>query len=103
MGARPLRLSLLAVAALLLLAIAVARLVGHDEAGDAASDRAPAARQAAEPAVNPAPRAGSAIAPAPSPPTGEDGSADPLDDFARASAWAAVDLDAVRAAMPNKL
>jgi len=96
---------LLVAAALLLLAVAVVRLaVRRDGAGDVAADRAPAA--AAPPperATGSAPRAAQAVRPTPAPSSSAETAPDPLDDFARASAWASVDFDAVRDAMPNNL
>ena len=103
MTARPLALALLAVAALLLLAVAAARLAGRDEGGDTAPGRAPtAAPSAAAPAADPAHTA-APVRPAPAHTEDDEAADDPLDDFARASAWASVDLDAVREAMPNNI
>lgn len=103
MAARPLARWLLAVAALLLLAVAAVRLAGRDETGDVASGRAPVAAPAAEAASGAPPHPSAPVRPAPTPPADDEAASDPLDDFARASAWASVDLDAVRDAMPNNL
>ena len=100
MAARPLALRLLAVAAILGCVAVVALLASREEAGDVGSDSTPVAAPA--PVARPAPAVAANRKPTAHPPAAEP-EPDPLDDFARANAWAAVDLDTVRDAMPNNL
>jgi len=100
MAVRPRVLPLLLAAAFLLIAVAVAVLARRGSAPEAAPGpvaAAPPAVAATEPEAVPRP-------PAPAAETTTDAAADdPLEDLARAEAWAQVDLEAVRDVMPNNL
>jgi len=102
MAARLRSIRLRVAVALLLLAVAIAVLASRQGAEEAAPVPVAAARPAAEPAVVRAVPEAAPARPAP-PPAAAEPDPDPLGDFARASAWDAVDLDAVRDAMPNNL